>query len=60
LPAVDLPETPQDQSGNILERIYLIEGAVKMMDTLFASFLSIRQSPPWEEELKRLAKWLEH
>lgn len=61
LPAADLPETPQDQAGNLLERIYLIEGAVKIMDNLFNSFLQIRQSPQWEEkELKLLAKWLEH
>lgn len=60
LPVTDMPEAPEDPAGKLLERIYLMENAAKIMDNLFASFLSIRRSPPWEEELKRLAKWLEH
>jgi recombination associated protein RdgC len=61
LPAISSPETPEDPSGNLLERIYLIENAVKTMDKLFESFLRIRYLPQWEErELKLMAKWLEH
>lgn len=61
LPLIDTPEASEDLSGNLLERIYLIENAVKIMDNLFESFLRIRFLPEWEEnELKLLAKWLEH
>lgn len=61
LPVIDMPEAPESLSGNLLERIYLIENAVKIMDNLFESFLRIRFLPEWEEnELKLLAKWLEH
>jgi hypothetical protein len=61
LPVIDMPEVPEDQSGNLLERIYLIENAVKIMDNLFESFLHVRFLPEWKEnEMKLLTKWLEH
>lgn len=59
LPAMDWQETPEDPSGHLLERIYLIENAVKTMNNLYESFLRIRFSAQWEEkELKSLAGWL--
>jgi recombination associated protein RdgC len=61
LPVTDWQETPEDPSGSLLERIYLIENAVKTIDSLYESFLQIRYSPQWEEkETKLLTKWLEH
>ena len=61
MPAADWQETQEDPSGSLLERIYLIENAVKTMDSLYESFLQIRYSPQWKEkETKLLTKWLEH
>jgi recombination associated protein RdgC len=61
LPIQDWQETPEDPSGSLLERIYLIENAVKTIDNLYESFLQIRYSPHWEgKETKLLTKWLEH
>ncbi|HUN54694.1 MAG TPA: hypothetical protein VMU29_06005 [Smithella sp.] len=61
MPAQDVQEAQEDPSGSLLERIYLIENAAKIMDGLYESFLQIRYSPEWKEkETKRLAKWLEH
>lgn len=60
LPIQDWQEPPEDPSGSLLERIYLIENAVKTIDNLYESFLQIRYSPHWEgKETKRLTKWLE-
>jgi hypothetical protein len=60
LPVQDWQETPEDPSGGLLERIYLIENAVKTIDSLYESFLQIRYSPQWKEkETKLLTKWLE-
>ena len=60
LPAPDWQETPEDPAGSLLERIYLVENAVKTMDKLYESFLQIRFSPQWKEkETKLLNKWLE-
>ena len=59
LPAMDWQETPEDPSGHLLERIYLIENAVRTMNNLYESFLRIRFSAQWEEkELESLAGWL--
>jgi recombination associated protein RdgC len=61
MPSTDWQETQEDPSGNLLERIYLIENAVKTIDSLYESFLRIRYSPQWEgKETKLLTKWLEH
>jgi recombination associated protein RdgC len=61
LPQTDWQEIPEDPSGSLLERIYLIENAVKTIDSLYKSFLQIRYSSQWGgKETKLLAKWLEH
>ncbi len=61
LPQTDWQETQEDPSGRLLERIYLIENAVKTIDRLYESFLQIRYSPQWEgKETKLLTQWLEH
>ncbi|MGP8154857.1 MAG: hypothetical protein ACLQBQ_12105 [Smithella sp.] len=60
MPAADWHETQEDPSGALLERIYLIENAVKTIDSLYESFLQIRFSSQWKEkETKLLTKWLE-
>jgi hypothetical protein len=61
LPLQDWQDTPEDPSGSLLERIYLIEDAVKTIDSLYESFLHVRYSPQWrEKETKLLSQWLEH
>lgn len=60
MPAPDWQETQEDPSGGLLERIYLIENAVKTIDNLYESFLKIRYSSLWKDkEIKLMAKWLE-
>ena len=61
MPLAEWQENKEDPSGKLLERIYLIEEAVKTVDTLYDSFLKIRFSSQWEaKETKLLTKWLEH
>lgn len=61
LPIAEWQDTPEDPSGSLLERIYLIENVVKIIDSLYESFLQIRFSPQWKDkETKLLNKWLEH
>ncbi len=59
LPAMAWQETQEDSSGKMLERIYLIENAAKLIDQLYAFFLEIRYSPQWEPQIKSMAKWLQ-
>lgn len=59
MPVVDWQETPEDPAASLLERIYLIENAVRTMDQLYESFLAIRLSPDWTQKEKPLVtKWL--
>jgi len=59
LPPAEWQETSEDQSGKLLERIYLIENAAGIIDELYNEFLSIRYSPRWgENEMKLVTKWL--
>jgi hypothetical protein len=52
-------EEETDKGGRLLERIYLMEKAVKTADQLFTLFLKKRLSPQWSgEEIPRIKKWL--
>ena len=54
-----LEEEEKDREGRILERIYLVEKALKAVDQLFPVFLKRRLSPAWSsEEIPRIKKWL--
>jgi len=56
---VPAEEAEEDRDGRILERIYLVELAMKTMEQLFALFLEKRLSPQWAtEELPQMKKWL--
>jgi len=49
----------EEKEGGILERVYLVETALKTMDDLFSSFLKRRLSPQWiSEEIPRIKTWL--
>jgi hypothetical protein len=52
-------EEEEDREGRVLERVYLVEKAVKATDQLFSTFLKRRLSPQWSsEEIPRVKKWL--
>ena len=58
-PPTEMMENRQDKEGALLERIYLMEGAVKIMDDLFAAFQQGRFQPGWSEEMKKMSDWLQ-
>jgi len=63
--SVRLPETAKteqesDLPGLILERIYLTEALLKVIDRLFAFFLTKRVSSKWSsEEIPHIKKWVQ-
>jgi recombination associated protein RdgC len=56
---MDVEDQQEDRDGRVLERIYLLETAIRCMDGLFALFASLRQSGAWSEEQARMVKWLQ-
>lgn len=58
-PVGGFDEEGEEKEGGILERVYLVETALKTMDGLFAFFLKRRLSPQWvSEEIPRIKTWL--
>ena len=64
--SVKLPKTagtegsnkPEDQEGQILERISLFEEAIHLVNELFRMFIRTRVSDEWSEELVKLRQWV--
>jgi hypothetical protein len=54
-----LQDKTEDPDGLFYEKFSLIEEALSAMDTIFASFITLRLSPDWEEsELPALLEWI--
>lgn len=52
-------ETSEDLEGRFLEKVYMDEKAIQLMDNLYRYFLRLRISNEWNEnEVPRLRKWL--
>jgi hypothetical protein len=54
----DGDEEGEDRGGLVLERLYLLETAIRTMDQLFSLFLSLRLSPQWPGERTLMEQWL--
>lgn len=63
---VKLPKTagpdnvndPEEQEGMILERIFLYDELVRIVLSLFKSFLLLRVGNEWRQELLRVREWV--
>jgi recombination associated protein RdgC len=54
----DKSDSPEEIEGMILERIYLFEELIKLVNTLFKMFLDVRLSQAWQEELLKVRSWV--
>lgn len=58
-PPVAKPEKDDDPDAAFLEKMYLMETGLAMLDTMYAQFLEARlTSATWNQELKAVAAWL--
>lgn len=58
LPETGPVETPEDLEGVVLEKIYLIEKVVGLLNNLFSNFIHLRLSNTWQSQTKSLIhKW---
>ncbi|MGE4292157.1 MAG: hypothetical protein AB7E32_08110 [Desulfovibrio sp.] len=48
----------EDPDGAFLEKIYLIENCLDMLDAGFAHFLKVRLGRDWSEDAKGLSSWI--
>ncbi|MGB3225018.1 MAG: hypothetical protein WBB23_19635 [Desulforhopalus sp.] len=54
----DKSDNPEEVEGMILERIYLFEELIKLLNALFRMFLNVRLSDVWREELQKIRHWV--
>jgi len=50
---------PEEVEGMVLERIYLFEELVRLVNELFRLYLEVRLGESWREELLKIRTWVE-
>ncbi len=58
LPSSESPED-EDPEGAFLEKVYLVEEGMDLVDALFSKFLKLRLSSDWDLELAQLRRWIQ-
>ena len=58
LPETGPVETPDDLEGVVLEKVYLIEKVIGLVNNLFSHFIHLRLSNAWQNQtIPRINKW---
>ncbi|MBN2468681.1 MAG: hypothetical protein JXD19_11080 [Deltaproteobacteria bacterium] len=58
-PATAPPESPEDAEGVFLEKVYLYESVLALIDKIFQHFIKERVSPDWNRTMvPRIRKWI--
>ncbi len=58
LPETGPVETPDDLEGIVLEKVYLIEKVIGLVNNLFTHFIHLRVSNTWDNQTaSRIRKW---
>jgi len=58
LPETGPVETPDDLEGVVLEKVYLIEKVIGLVNNLFSHFIHLRVSNAWQNQtVSRIRKW---
>ncbi len=57
-PKIERESDDDDPDAFILEKIYLIEVCLELLDAVFEQFVKLRLSPAWKEEVARIRQWM--
>jgi len=57
-PKLDATDKDDEPDAIFLEKIYLMETCMALLDSLYATFLKLRLSREWESEVKTMGQWL--
>lgn len=47
-----------DPDALILEKFFLVEQSLLLLDSLYSSFITLRLSPAWNEEVPQIQTWM--
>ena len=59
LPSTDSPESDEDLEGYVLEKIFLYEKVLHVLENLFTHFTQQRVSDSWRDEVALITKWIQ-
>ena len=59
-PAVSKEDASEDPDALFLEKMYLTELGLDMLDELYRQFLSVRLAPEWNREAAAVTQWIRH
>ncbi len=54
----DRSENPEEVEGIILERIFLFEELIRLVNVIFLEFLQVRLGEGWRDELVKVRAWI--
>ncbi|MDR3357878.1 MAG: hypothetical protein LBN96_03265 [Desulfovibrio sp.] len=57
-PKLDAIDPDDDPDALLLEKFYLLEVCVDLLDSLYSHFLRLRLSPGWLDEVAHIGRWL--
>ena len=57
-PRLDRNDADDEPDALLLEKIYLMETCLALLDALYARFLALRLSPRWQAEVTDMGLWM--
>lgn len=58
LPKMEKPAEDEDPDAMLLERFYLMEVCLGLLESLYATFLRLRLSADWSETVQEITAWI--
>ena len=60
-PPISKEDASEDPDAVFLEKMYLLDQALDMLDEMFRHFLKLRLTPAsWQAETKAVSEWMRH
>ena len=60
LPSTDVPESEEDLEGFVLEKIFLYDKILKILENIFTHFIKLRLSNRWQNKmLPNIRNWIQ-
>ncbi len=57
-PKIEKESDDDDPDAFFLEKIYLMELCLDLLDALYVQFIQLRISPKWQEEVRNIHTWM--
>jgi len=60
LPSTDVPESDEDLEGFVLEKVFLYDKILKLLENIFTHFVKLRLSNRWQNKMvPNIRKWIQ-